>query len=84
MKDLEKLLFLCYLVILLREVTIHILESVEETCVSRIRKGFSLCGLDWKENIPEPKAEHVCMCVREMKIRKKKCKKCKSPVQKGF
>ena len=41
----------------------------------RIRKGFSLCGFNWNENaqraeameknIPEPKAELVCMCVRE-------------------
>ena len=28
-----------------------------------------------EKDIPEPKAELVCMCVREVKIRNKKCKK---------
>ena len=37
-----------------------------------------------EKNIPEPKAELVCMCVRETKIRNKKFKKCKSFIQKGF
>ena len=37
-----------------------------------------------EKSIPEPKVELVCMCVREMKTRNKKCKNCKSPIQKGF
>ena len=61
----------------------------------RIRKGFSLLGLTGmkvlkkveavEKNIPGPKAELVCMCVREKAtIFLKVYKKCKSPIQKGF
>ena len=38
-----------------------------------------------EKNIPGPKAELVCMCVREKAtIFLKVYKKCKSPIQKGF
>ena len=48
--DLEKLLYLWYLVLLLREVTIHIQSQQWKLVFPRIRKGSSLYGLDWKEN----------------------------------
>ena len=74
--DLEKLLYLCYLVVLLREVTIHISNRLWNLVFPRIRKGSSLCRFDWKENpekglrqwkknILELKSELVC-------VRKKK------------
>ena len=47
--DLEKLLYLCYLV-LFREVTIHIQNRLWNLVFPRIREGSLLCGLDWKEN----------------------------------
>ena len=70
--DLEKLLFLCYLVVLLREVIIHIQSRWWNFVFPRIRKGSSLCGFDWKENpekelrqwkksIPKLKVEFVCI-----------------------
>ena len=48
--DLEKLLYLCYLVVLLREVAIHIYNRLSNLVFPRIRKRFSLCCFDWKEN----------------------------------
>ena len=48
---LEKLLHLCYLVVLLREVAIHIYNRLWDLVFARIRKGSSLCGLDWKETL---------------------------------
>ena len=47
---LEKLLYLGYLVVFLREVTIHIQNRLWDLVFQRIRKGSSLCGFDWKEN----------------------------------
>ena len=95
--DLEKLLYLCYLVVLLREVTIHISNRLWNLVFPRIRKGSSLCRFDWKENpekglrqwkknILELKSELVC--VRKKKQFWKSCnhfkvyKKCKSAIQK--
>ena len=48
--DLEKLLYLRYLVVLLREVAIHIYNRLWSLVFPKIRKGSSLCGFDWKEN----------------------------------
>ena len=49
--DLEKLFYLYYLVmILLREVAIHIQNRLWNLVFPRIRKGPSLCGFDWKKN----------------------------------
>ena len=47
--DLEKLLYLCYLAVPLREVTIHI-QNLWNLVFPRIRKGSSLCGFDCKEH----------------------------------
>ena len=71
------------------------IESVVEPCFSKNQKGILAMWVwlerkSWKRaeaterNIPKLKAELVCICVREMKIRNKKCKKCKSPIQKCF
>ena len=48
--DMEKLLYLCYLAVLLREVTIHIESKLWSLVLPRIRKGSLLCGFYWKEN----------------------------------
>ena len=71
------------------------IESVVEPCVSKNQKGIFAMWVwlerkSWKraeamkKNIPEPKAELVCMCVREKTTIFKIYKKCKSPIQKGF
>ena len=69
-------MYLCNLVVLFKEVTIHIWNQLWNLVFPTIRKGSSLCGFDWEENskkmaeamersIPELKAEFVCMCERE-------------------
>ena len=48
--DLEKLLYLCYLVVLLMKVALHTQNRLWNLVFPRIRIGTSLCGFDWKEN----------------------------------
>ena len=68
-------MYLCNLVLLLKEVTIHIWNQLWNLVFPRIRKGSSLCGLDWKEN-PEKRLRqwkgvslswkpNLCVCVTE-------------------
>ena len=80
---LEKLLYLCYLVVLLREGAIHTQNRFWNLVFPRIRKGSLLCGFDWKEN-PEKELRQwkkvslsgkrnlcVCVCERERQRKKK-------------
>ena len=74
-KDLEKLLNLCYLAVLLREVTI-LIELIVKPCVSKnqneifamwvwLERKFWKRAEAMEKSIPELKMEFVCMCVRE-------------------
>ena len=77
LNDLEKLLDLCYLVVLLREVTIHIKNKLWDLVFPKIRKWPLLYGFDWKENTEKElrqckktslswkRSLYVLMCVRE-------------------
>ena len=57
---------LCYLVAPLRRSNNPYTESFVEPCVPRIRKGFWLCGFDWKEN-SEKRAETMEKSIPELK-----------------
>ena len=42
--------YICYLMVLLREVTIHVKNCLWNLVFLRIRNSSLLCGFDWEEN----------------------------------
>ena len=77
--DLEKLLYLCYLVVPLREVTIHLKNRVWNLVFQKNQKGIFAMWVwlkrkwwKWAEtmekSIPKLKAEFMWMCERKKKF----------------
>ena len=72
-----KQLYLCYHVVLLREVTIHLQNWLWNLVFLRIKKRSSLCGFDWEENSEKGLGQwkrvsmslkcNLCICVWERK-----------------
>ena len=71
----QKLLYLCYFVVLLRKITIHIQHRLWNLAFLRIRNRSSLCGFDRQKNpgkwlrqwkkVSMSRKQKFALCVRE-------------------